>query len=1018
MEMKAEIRRARGASPIPDLHRAGRKQDVPTKHSHRDQEALELPFDLFERYELTRRVLLCLCPALEQGEPLQVLDVGGHSSPLKHFVPAARIALADIEPPGSLTRVPLRYDAYVRASGARLPFGNGSFDVTTAHDTLEHVPAESRMDFLHELLRVSRRFVVLNGPLYHPRVAQAERQLDEFLQRALSDDNRFLHEHASLGLPRSEEIEGLLKELGAPFVRIPNGNLLVWQVVNALRNYVRALPDSEVLASSMERAFNVSLASHDFGGLCYRQAYVIAKSPEDAAALTRVEETFAPVGLSGDLLEKLDLDALIDDFGKHAGAVRESFEKSRRAVTRLAATLQGKDEALADQAARLEHFQAEVSRLTSTTGYRLLQRLRAGIEVLAPRGTNRRDLFVATSRAANMVLTDGMAVLLRRAPWFWQWPPRPGNLPASPPDLPSSQRDFLSLSRDDQYQLWLKAHELTGRELRQMRREATRFTFRPKISIIMPAYNSNPVWLSEAIDSVRSQIYPRWELCIADDGSTDTSTRAVLGRYSHRLRIKVVRLQANRGIAAASNAALALATGEYVGLLDHDDELKPDALFEVVKLLNARRDLDYIYSDEDKKEFDGRLVEALFKPDWSPDLLMSVNYVTHFSVYRKQIIDCVGGFRPGYDGSQDYDLVLRVTERTDRVAHIAKPLYSWRKHPGSAAASLQAKEFAIDAGRRALEDAAARRGTPATASYELERGRYRVRYATNKAKIAIIVPTRDGVTMLRRCLETIEARSSYRHYEIVVVDNCSRDGKTLEYLSSLQWRVMRYPHRFNVSKIVNFAAGSVECDALLLLDNSSEVIASDWMEAMLEHGMRPGVAAVGARLLHPNGNSQHEGMIIGIRGESAGNVDHAGYFCLGNCVRNVSAVTDACMLTRASVFRELGGFEEHLGVALGDVDFCLRAREKGYLIVYTPYAALYRHESATSPSLHSDEDERFFRKRWGNPGEYHDPYYNRNLDLRYPFTLRTGDQFSLSPPTGGTARGWGASISTEAFPGR
>jgi GT2 family glycosyltransferase len=448
-------------------------------------------------------------------------------------------------------------------------------------------------------------------------------------------------------------------------------------------------------------------------------------------------------------------------------------------------------------------------------------------------------------------------------------------------------------------------------------------------------------------------------------------------------------LKSNQGIAAASNAALALATGEFVGFLDHDDELKPHALIEIVKLLNKRRDVDFIYSDEDKKNPNGQLVEPFFKPGWSPDLLMSVNYVNHFSVFRREVLDYVGGLREGYDGSQDYDLVLRVTEVTDKIAHIATPLYTWGKVSGSAAASVDAKGFAYEAGKRALEDAVRRRGYEPTVTGALVVGRYRVRYGIKGSPhVTIIIPTRDRVDMLERCIASIRTRTTYRDYEIVIVDNQTRDPATLEYLASVEGRVIQYPGEFNYARIMNVAAREVEADMLLFLNNDTEVVSSGWLEAMLEHAQRSEVAAVGARLLYPDGRVQHEGVIIGFAGGSAGNVDHGGFQALGDTVRNCSAVTGACMMVRAVVYWELGGLEERLGVAFNDVDFCLRAREKGYQIVYTPYAQLYHHESATRGTLHPEEDEAFFRARWGDPGEFRDPFYNENLDPTRPFVLR------------------------------
>ena len=649
-------------------------------------------------------------------------------------------------------------------------------------------------------------------------------------------------------------------------------------------------------------------------------------------------------------------------------------------LSKVSAALTESEELLADVEAQLRLTRQQLQAATSSVGFRLLDRVRRPINWLAPPGTRRSVPLKLLSQALSVILTEGWAVFLQRTARVWRWAPRLIRSPGSAREEGSSDR---------QYQRWLEAHALTSAGLRRARNAAAGLAYRPTVSIVMPAYNSDPVWLRQAIESVRAQLYENWELCVVDDGSTRPEVRKLLQEYdSADERIRVAYLEKNQGIAVASNAALAMAKGEFVGFLDHDDELKPEALFEIVKLLNERTDLDFIYSDEDKLDENGNLVSPFFKPDWSPDLLMTMNYINHFSVIRKALIDRVGGFRPGYDGSQDYDLVLRVTELTDRVAHIAKPLYSWRKVAGSAASVPEAKEFAFKAAKKALTDALARRGLPGDVEDGLVKSTYRVRYAIqDKPKVSIIIPTRDRLDMLSRCVRTIRKKSSYENYEILVVDNESREHDTLEYLASFQGRVIPYPHAFNFASIVNTGARAAEGEVLLFLNNDTEVISPDWIEAMLEHAQRPQVAAVGARLLYPDGRVQHEGIIMGLGGGSAGNVDHGGYFSQGQSVRNCSAVTGACMMVRADVFWELCGFDERLRVAFNDVDYCLRARQKGLLVVYTPYAVLYHHESASRGRLHPDEDERFFRERWGKPGQYHDPYYNPNLSRSRPFTI-------------------------------
>ena len=867
-------------------------------------------------------------------------------------------------------------------------FAGDQFDVVMFGDVLEHlVNPDAVLEKVRPLLRAGG-YVVASIP----NIAHASVRL-MLLDGRFTYTDKGLLDHTHLRFFTKASIETLFKEAGYsirawrrtltdtlrdPFaqeISLPESELPPY-LVEALREDSEALTYQFVVRAYPRRARRSNRrkpqphsASNDAVGGVFRALW----QPEEK--LGQKDQEIAR--MRSTLVEN---DASLATKDKALATKDKALATKDKALAAKDADLAEKNKELAQKESHLRDIQMQLQAATSTIGYRLLERVRRPIRWLAPEGTWRRRAFVATSRGLNIILTQGPWTFLRQAVQVWQWLPR----------LRQAYVAEQQVSLDDQYQLWLGTHALTPARKTTIRREAADLKYRPCVSIIMPVYDPDPAWLRDAIESVRAQLYDNWELCIADDGSTRAGVRELLNESIQAdERIRLMHMEKNQGISAASNAALALATGEFVGLLDHDDELKPDALFEVVKLLNVRRDLDFVYSDEDKKEPDGRLVEPFFKPDWSPDLLMSVNYVAHFSVFRKEIVDRLDGFRPTYDGSQDYDLVLRVTEITDMVAHIPRPLYTWRKVPGSAASAPDAKRFAYRAGKEALECALARRGLEGDVLDGQTKGRYRVKYKiVGNPKVAIIIPTRDRLDMLRRCVESIKRKSSYNNYEIIIVDNNSKQPETLDYLSSLTEKVISYPHEFNFPRMMNFAAREADCDALIFLNNDTEVITGEWIEAMLEHGQRPEIAAVGARLLYPHGQVQHEGIIVGLGGGSAGNIDHAGYWDLGETIRNCSAVTAACMLTRPSVFWELGGFDERLRVAFNDVDFCLRAREKGYSIIYTPFSTLYHHEGATRGKLHPEQDEILFRSRWGNPGEYRDPYYNPNLDLRHPFTIR------------------------------
>jgi GT2 family glycosyltransferase len=545
------------------------------------------------------------------------------------------------------------------------------------------------------------------------------------------------------------------------------------------------------------------------------------------------------------------------------------------------------------------------------------------------------------------------------------------------------------------YGLWAEHCEQFRYNRNRALERIERFTLRPTISIILPIYNPALAHLRSAIDSVMNQYYPNWELCICDDASTAAYVQETLKEYSSRdSRVKILRSEINGGIARASNHSLDLATGEFVGLLDHDDELTPDALFEVVKVLQ-QTEADLIYSDEDRLDSTGRRSRPSLKPAWSPDLLLSCMYLAHFCVYRRSTVLDIGAFREGFDGSQDYELALRFVETTNRIAHIPKILYHWRDVPGSASTAFKRQPAVIEAGRRALSDALRRRRVDGEVRSERAYGYYRVkRTITVPGRVSIIIPTRDQVDYLRRCIASIEEKTNYRDYEILIVDNDSQKENTLEYLKNSQHRVIKCDEPFNFSLLNNLAAQGADGDYLLLLNNDTEVISSEWLSAMIEHAQRPEVGAVGAKLLFPDGRIQHAGIVLGVGGVASHahrNVDGfsgTGYLNYANVIRNYNAVTGACLMVRRDLFLEVGGFDEQLlPVSFNDVDLCLRLRQKGYLIVYTPYALLYHQESASRGLNEYPNEEARLRARW--PSELAaDNYYNPNLRLTgQPFTV-------------------------------
>ncbi len=531
---------------------------------------------------------------------------------------------------------------------------------------------------------------------------------------------------------------------------------------------------------------------------------------------------------------------------------------------------------------------------------------------------------------------------------------------------------------------------------------------RPKFSIVLPVYNTPEQWLELCIQSVLRQFYADWELCIADDASTQPHVRRVLERYAAQdSRIKVCFREKNGHIVHASNSALELAQGDYIALLDHDDELAPHALFMCAHVLNERPELKLIYSDEDKIDELGRRFDPYFKPDWNPDLFRSQNMISHLGVYSAAMVRSVGGFRVGYEGSQDYDLALRCIEtlRADEIGHIPHVLYHWRAIAGSTALASDAKSYARSAGTLALRDHFSRRGITANVE-ETVGGNYCVGYPLPPDPlplVSLIIPTRDRVDLLRVCVEGLLHATDYPNLEIIVVNNQSSEAETLEYFAQIRSdsrvRVVDYDAPFSFSGINNFAAAQSRGEIIGLINNDIEVIEPGWLSEMVRQALRPEIGAVGAMLYFPDNSIQHAGVILGLGGV-AGHAylhkprNYPGQMNRARVVQNLSCVTAACLLVRKSVYEEVQGLDEDLRVAFNDIDFCLRVADAGYRNLWTPKAQLYHHESASRGREDSPEkiarfnsEIDFMHARWGDRIE-NDPAYNPNLALSVEsFTL-------------------------------
>jgi GT2 family glycosyltransferase len=578
-------------------------------------------------------------------------------------------------------------------------------------------------------------------------------------------------------------------------------------------------------------------------------------------------------------------------------------------------------------------------------------------------------------------------------------------------DLEKENEDKLS-----SYEKWMKENDPTDQELEIQAK--TKFKKRPKISIVIPLYNTNTEFFRELLYSIHCQTYSNWELCLADGSPKPLEEIQKMCEKDKRIKYKF--LNENKGIAGNTNSAIEMATGKYISLVDHDDMLALNALYEVVKVINENKDVEFIYSDEDKFHFiDEPRYAPHFKPDYAPDTLRANNYICHYSVFKKELLDKIGGFNAEYDGAQDFDIILRATEKAKKIIHIPKVLYYWRIHKGSTSMQTEAKPYAIEAGRKAVAAHLERIGLKGTVFNGENTGTYGIDYdVIGNPKVSILIPNKDGIDLLETCINSVLEKTTYSNYEIIIVENNSDKEETFEYYKRLieneKIKVINYnkntvlnkdgenelPERigelktgFNYSSIINFGVRNSDGDFIVQLNNDTELITPNWLERMIGFCQRDDVGAVGVKLYYPDETIQHAGIIVGCL-QVAAHVfrglpkDKDGYFGREKIIQNMNAVTAACIMTKRSIYEEVGYMNEEFAVAFNDIDFCLRIRQTGKLIVYNPYVEFVHYESKTRGNDNDpDKIERFqgeinlFLNTWKDKLEKGDEYYNPNLSL-------------------------------------
>ena len=569
--------------------------------------------------------------------------------------------------------------------------------------------------------------------------------------------------------------------------------------------------------------------------------------------------------------------------------------------------------------------------------------------------------------------------------------------------LEATGSNMLNAQIDPSYPEWFDAHRAKPGDLALQ--ATVKFDVEPTFSIVVPLFRTPRDFFQEMVRSVMSQSYSSWELILVNASPEDADlAELVRNAADNDSRIRAITLDENRGISENTNRGVDAAQGNFVCFLDHDDTLEPDCLFEYAKAIDRENEVDVLYCDEDKITPKGSLADPYFKPCYSIDLLRNNNYICHLLCIRRTLLEELERNTREFDGAQDHNMVLQAVERARRVHHVPRVLYHWRISESSTSAGAESKPYATEAGIRAVQAHLDRLGIAATVSQSRRPFTYKIKYEVPKSKplVSIIIPTKDLVDILKRCLDSILEKTSYDNYEIILVENNSTEARTFDYYHDLERecgdrvRIVRWEGEFNFSKIVNYGAAHARGEYYLFLNNDTEVINPDWMETMLGICARDDVGVVGARLFFPDGTIQHAGVCVS--GPAAGHLFKNlprglwGYFCLADAERDLSAVTAACMMTKRKVFEEVGGFTEELSVAYNDTDYCLKIREKHLLVVYTPEAELYHHESisrgferSVSRKVRYHREVAYMNRRWAEYYIEGDPYINVNIETREPW---------------------------------
>lgn len=998
-----------------------------------------IPFDQYQRYKNASEIILLWMQNAGISNAT-VLEVGANEHKnLQKFLENAQITYLDIVVPESLMNDP----SFVVGDATAMDFDDASFDWVVALDVYEHIPAERRKLFIDELYRVSKHGILFCAPYYTPEVEEVEKRVNSIYRSLYGQDYVWLKEHRECGLPHLDETIEYIKSKWNHFIVFGHGSLEIWEPMTSAHFISAAYNEVVKYRINLDEYYNNRLYHLDYTENVYRHFIVSIKNRELLDRIARwidgrKTQSYSKNDQKEQHLKVLNsalhfLGLLNVYFAQMSGKVTElgimslinkglQIEKIESKLELLARRLESDqnekyqyidslknhidslENELGEKNNTIHELQSEISRMQSEITEKDLK-IASLVNAVAEKDEHTKKL---------QELAESMRMKNRIKKMVFM--------------LPKKSRKNM----DVVFRLVLRNPRYIIKGFREIRRNGinglrerinavrlmndgtknynnnssmfesagfesdVQFRYQPLISILMPVYNVEPKWLDLAIKSVQRQNYTNWELCIVDDGSTNNATVTYLRRLDDP-KIKVTFSPVNQNIVAASNLAAEMASGEYIALLDHDDELMPNALYEVVEQLQEE-EYDLLYSDEDKIDAFGERKTPLYKPDWSPDLLRSQMYLGHLLVFRKSLFDKIGGFRKGFEGAQDYDLVLRITEMPGcKIKHISKVLYSWREIPSSTSMNPHSKPYAHFAGQNAVREHLERIYGANNAWVEETKYLfvYNARYKLpENTKASIIIPTKDKIELLEPCIESIVQLTDYPDYEILILDNNSEEDETKKWFMKIvgkynHVKVINAFYPFNWSKLNNHGIRESSGDVFVFLNNDTKVITRDWLTRLAEKAIRSDVGTVGALLLFEDETIQHAGVVIGMGGwadhvfKGSSPVHFGSPFISPMVTRNVSANTGACLAISRKTIEKIGGFDEEFIVCGSDVEISIRAMKHGLFNIYDPNVRLIHYESKTRSSTVPEKDFEMSALHYRSFWEQGDPYFNKNLSLQH-----------------------------------